>query len=125
MKLTFLVISLLISSTALAEIYRQPVSTIKPLLLGAIKYGEAHGVLVGAEADRLHKAYKSAEPILIDVKAISTLPQKGCKRLAVTIKQDKVLERGSKEPKAKEKKMNIAFCENGDFPEKEGEVRRP
>lgn len=125
MKLTFLVISLLISSIAFAEIYRQPVDTIKPLLLGAIKYGESHGVLVGETADRLHKAYKSAEPILVDVKAVSALPQKGCKRLIVTIKQDKVIEKGSKEPKAKEKTYKIAFCENGDFPEKEGEVRRP
>ncbi len=123
MKLISLIFSLLISSIALAEEYRYPVETIKPLLVGAIKYGEAHGILVGQVADRMHKQFKSNEPILVDVKAVSSLPQKGCKRLSVAIKQDAVIDHG-RPPESKETNYHIDFCDNGDFPPSEREVPR-
>jgi hypothetical protein len=121
----FLVLSLLISAVAYADVYRYPVQTIKPLLLDAIKSGEGHGILVGQLADKMHEWFKSPDPILVDVKAISSLPQKGCKRLLVSVKQDNVIDKGQTTPQSKQTSYHVEFCDNGDFPLDQGEVRIP
>ena len=71
---------------------RQPVTTVKPLLVTAIDQGEAHGVLIGQAAQYIAQTFKSTAPIEIDVKTIQALEEPGCKRLAVTTSQDGVVD---------------------------------
>lgn len=96
---------------------RQPVTTVGPLLLTAIDQGEANGVLVGEAAQYIAQTFKSMAPIEIDVKVIRSLPEPGCKRLAVTTSQDGVLdfnqEQREARPGRKAFTYQLNYCRDG------------
>lgn len=118
-----------IPSLALAQ-YRPKVDNLKPLLVEAIKKGKAYGILEGPQAEALKREVKSRDPVFIDVKARSDLPQKGCKELEITsrvgaeIPEDKKFFPKS-EQQAKDNKekllqkmvFTMQYCAHGDFPE--------
>jgi hypothetical protein len=113
-------------STALAAPARQSVESVQPLLLTAVKQGQAYGVLIGPAADAIANQFVSRAPINIDVTAVGDLPTPGCKRLLVDTHQDQVVDRDrSTQPgvpgqpqKAKPMglKYQISYCANGTFP---------
>ena len=96
---------------------RQPVTTVKPLLLTAIDQDEAYGVLVGEAAQYIAQTFKSTAPIEIDVKTVRPLGEPGCKRLAVTTAQDRVLdfnrEQREARPGRKAFTYELNYCRDG------------
>lgn len=96
---------------------RQPVTTVRPLLITAIDQGEAHGVLVGDAAQYISRTFKSTAPIEIDVKTVRALEEPGCMRLAVTTSQDGVLDfnRDAREtqPGRKAFTHQLSYCRDG------------
>lgn len=105
---------------------REPVQSLKPLLIAAIERGEAHGVLVGPAADAIANQFATREPIDVDVVVVGSLPTPGCKRLQVDTRQAKVRDRERATqpgvsgkplpPKAMLLRYNISFCADGTFP---------
>lgn len=110
-----------------AGVARQPVDDIKPLLVEAVVYGEAYGVLAGKYAEQMNAYFKTQHSMEIDVVAVSSLAQVGCKRLRVTARQKGVVEpkvKGLKQvdgPDDKTMVFEINFCENGRLPNLEGQ----
>jgi len=110
--------------SAVSDVYRQPVQTLKPLLLGALKYGESHGTMEGEVGRMMKKRSGSSEPILVDVKVVGNHPQPGCKNLSVAMSQDGVADsvinnKNSKDSKTKRPfstDYTIYFCEYGGPP---------
>ena len=95
---------------------RVAVTSIKPLLSAAIDGGEAHGVLVGESAKFMRERFKSAAPIEIDVKTLTTLDEAGCKRLEVTTRQEGVTDTASQPPVRKALVYQVSYCRDGRFP---------
>lgn len=107
---------------------RVPVTSIKPLLIAAAKYGEAHGTLVGQHLEMAQKQFGTDTPILIDVRSVKTLAQASCKRLKVTTTQAGVQQRDKKTGAVvvgdQKLEYEISFCEDGGFPSSGPEVSR-
>jgi hypothetical protein len=114
---------LAVLATAAHAVERLEVTSLKPLLRSAAVSGEAHGVFVGPLAERMRVKFGTDSPILLDVVAVASLPQPGCKRLQVTTTQDGVHEqdRKTKVVGVRDAKMafKISFCSDGGFPAKE------
>ena len=114
------VLLLLLAGDATA-VERQPVRTIKPLLLRALDRGEAHGVLIGPAARLIAKHYQSDAPIEIDVAVLQPLPDAGCKRLSVTTTQEGVTDfdrdRNPKAPARRTMTYALNFCRDGSIPD--------
>ena len=90
------------------------VSDLKPLLIRAIDQGFAQGVLVGEAATYVRQKFESPAPIEIDVRTLYALPQPGCSRLEVTIRQKDVLEKAKRSDK--ELVYQVSYCRDGRFP---------
>jgi hypothetical protein len=106
------VLSCVAKPAAAAPYHRTPVTTVKPLLVAAVRDGEAHGVLVGDTARAFEKYFRTVAPIEIDVRTMkanpdclvpdpkkaafcqdaiaATLAVPGCRRLLVTTSQRNV-----------------------------------
>lgn len=95
---------------------RVAVTSIKPLLIAAINSGEAHGTLAGENAPFMRDRFKSAAPIEIDVKTLTTLAEPGCKRLEVTTRQEGVIDAASQAPVHKALVYQVSYCRDGRFP---------
>lgn len=111
-----LVCLVLAHGTSAQPLARMEVTEIKPLLLRAIDYGAAHGVLVGESATYLRQKFDARTPIEIDVQALHPLPQLGCSRLEVKTRQKDVLEKAQRSDK--ELVYQVSYCRDGRFPEK-------
>lgn len=98
------------------SVTRTPVSGIKPLLIGAIDQGTAHGVLVGEAATYIRQKFDANSPIEIDVRTLHTLPQAGCSRLEVTTRQQDVLQHTQRGDQALT--YQLSYCRDGRFPDK-------
>lgn len=113
-------------ATAFAAPPRQSVESVQPLLLTAVKQGQAFGVLVGPAAEAITNQFVSRAPINIDVTAVGDLPTPGCKRLLVDTHQDQVVDRDrstqpgvpgqQQQAKPMGLKYQISYCANGTFP---------
>lgn len=117
--------ALLVSlATPPAQAQVREVTTIKPLLIEAIRLGRAEGQLVGEAAAFMAREFGSSAPILITVKRLRAHKKPGCARLEVETRQANVLDRTPEGPgKAvadKELIYEINFCENGRVPEEGG-----
>lgn len=103
--------------TPALAVERVPVTSIKPLLIQAIDQGESHGQLIGDSAAFMRGRFGSTAPIEIDVKALSALPQLGCKRLQVTTRQNAVREAANQTQADRELIYQVSYCRDGRFPE--------
>ena len=95
---------------------RLAVTDIKPLLVGAVERGDAHGVLNGPGADYVQRRFDTQTPIEVDVRRLHTLSQTGCARLEVTTRQREVQEGSTRKDGALT--YQISFCRDGRFPDK-------
>ncbi len=106
----------LCATNALA-IERQSVTAIKPLLIAALKHGEAHGVLTGEAAQWVARYFKTTAPIEIDVRTVKALSRPGCMRLAITTTQAGVWDfnREKRAPTAERNSFTwtVNYCRDG------------
>lgn len=117
MRLIILAAAILIAQPVSAQ-HRQPVESIKPLLLAAITQGKAHGLLQGPTAKLMRERFGATSPIEVDVVRLRPHVMPGCHRLSV-----KTTQAGVREGKGPAKEMVLAyevnFCKNGQFPEEQ------
>ena len=98
-------------ATAAAATDRIEVTELKPLLMLAVKRGEAHGVLSGIGAAYVQRKFEATSPIEIDVLRLRALPQIGCARLEVTTHQRSVLIEGQR--RDQQLVYQLSFCADG------------
>lgn len=114
---TLIMILALFAQDAMA---RQTVTSLKPLLVEALKKGSAEGTLSSPDAKAFTRTFGSTAPILIDVVRIGSHQEAGCGRLRVTTSQAGVVERDKKGQvlPAKDQRLvyQINYCEHGRFP---------
>jgi len=112
-----IVILALLAQDAMA---RQTVSSLKPLLVEALRKGSAEGLLANPDAKAFSQTFGSTAPILIDVVRIGSHQEAGCGRLRVTTSQAGVVERDKKGQvlPAKDQRMvyRVNYCDSGRFP---------
>lgn len=120
-----------VAASAAAE-DRVEVGSVRPLLLAAIANGEAHGVLNNEHVAERLKAFRTSEPLQVDIKKVRDLPEAGCKRLEVTTTlrkaypdargmalmtaEEKVRTRNGTIPQDIRFAYQISYCANGKFP---------
>ena len=95
---------------------RTAVTSIKPLLIAALKHGSARGVIAGAPAAYVRQRFDTEAPIEVDVKRVHALPKPGCSRLEIITRQLAVSENGKREDK--ELVYQVSYCWDGTFPER-------
>lgn len=90
---------------------RMAVTEVKPLLVLAVRHGQAFGVLRGDGADAFARRFQTPAPIEIDVQRLHELPTPGCARLEVTTRQRGVRE--GTEPRDQSLVYQISYCADG------------
>lgn len=114
---TLILVLALLAQDAMA---RQTVSSLKPLLVEALKKGSAEGMLANPDAKAFTRTFGSTAPILIDVVRVGSHQEAGCGRLRVTTSQAGVVERDKKGQvlPAKDQRLvyQINYCVRGRFP---------
>ncbi len=122
-----ILILVLISQEALfaeAAWARQTVASLKPLLLTALKTGQAEGELDNRDARAFTRTFGASAPILIDVTRIGGHKEYGCGRLQVVTRQAGVIERDEKGQALPAKDQSLTYqvnyCASGRFPVGEG-----
>ena len=90
---------------------RLAVTEVKPLLVLAVRHGQAFGVLRGDGADAFARRFQTHNPIEIDVQRLHELPTPGCARLEVTTRQRSVRE--GTEPRDQSLVYQISYCADG------------
>jgi len=105
----------LAAATALAR----EVQSLQPLLLEAMEYGTAEGVIVGPIAQTFTDLFKTTAPLRFSVKTARDLSP-DCKRLEVTATQDGVQDRNSKivatAPASQRVTYQVSMCKDGTYP---------
>ncbi len=103
---------------------RQTVASVKPLLLTALKTGQAEGELDNRDARAFTQTFGASAPILIDVTRIGGHKEPGCGRLQVVTRQAGVIERNEKGQARPAKDQSLTYqvnyCASGRFPIGEG-----
>jgi len=84
----------------------------------AVRLGKANGILVGPQAESLHKETRSAEPTLIDIEKDTVLPN-GCQVLFMTLTQPNVPTRTEANAGNFVSKTKLTLCRSGVQPEVE------
>ena len=94
------------------------VQSLQPLLLDALHYGQAQGVLVGPIAETFAQLFGTSAPLLFRVKQVADLTP-SCKRLEVTAAQDGVVDRNStrvaERPEARRLVYQVSMCTDGSY----------
>lgn len=114
---------LMFSMPALAQ---QANESIRPLLLDAIKNGQAHGEMGGQVREAFARMFGSTAPILVIVERLEELATSGCYRLRVTTTQAGIYEFDPKTrvrsltPADQRLSYKVSYCANGHFPEEGG-----
>lgn len=92
------------------------VQSLQPLLLEALHYGQAQGVLVGPIAETFAQLFRTSAPLVLRVKQVAELTP-SCKRLEVTAEQDGVWDRNSTQeadrPEARRLVYQVSMCTDG------------
>jgi hypothetical protein len=123
-KATIVGMLALVASGASAQM--SATDTIKPLLLEAIRHGQAQGELGGQAREAMVQLFKSTAPIVISVERLASLETDGCYRLKVTTTQAGVYEFDPKTrvrnatPSDQRMAYKVSYCANGHFPEEGG-----
>jgi hypothetical protein len=103
---------------------RQTVTSLKPLLITALKTGQAEGELDNRDARAFTRTFGTSAPILIDVTRVGAHKEAGCGRLQVVTRQAGVIERDEKGQvlPAKDQSLTyqVNYCVSGRFPVAEG-----
>ena len=112
-----LLVGALLSLTCLAAPARD-VQSLQPLLMEALHYGQAQGVLVGPIAETFTQLFKTSAPLVFSVRQAADLSP-SCKRLEVTASQEGVVDRNSKEsaerPEARRLVYQVSMCADGSY----------
>jgi len=99
------------------------VQSLQPLLLEAMEYGTAEGVIVGPIAQTFADLFKTTAPLRFRVKTVRDLSP-DCKRLEVTATQDGVWDRNSKVvadgPASQRITYQVSMCKDGTYPPANG-----
>jgi hypothetical protein len=90
---------------------RMAVTEVKPLLVLAVRHGQAFGVLRGEGAEAFARRFQTHNPIEIDVQRLHELPTPGCARLEVTTRQRGVRE--GTDPRDQSLVYQIGYCADG------------
>ena len=110
--------SLLVAVPLLAAVPAQAreVQLLQPLLLEALHYGQAQGVLVGPVAQIFAQLFRTTAPLVFRVKQVAVLAP-SCARLEVTAEQDGVWDRNSTQvadrPEARRLVYQVSMCADG------------
>ena len=112
MRSLLLTIVLLVGLPAQAR----EVQSLQPLLLEALHYGQAQGVLAGPMAQTFAQLFRTAAPLVFRVKQVALLAP-SCARLEVTAEQDGVWDRNSTQvadrPEARRLVYQVSMCADG------------
>jgi predicted cobalt transporter CbtA len=99
------------------------VQSLQPLLLEAMEYGDAEGVIVGPIAQTFADLFKTTAPLRFSVKTVRDLSP-DCRRLQVTATQDEVWDRNSKivatAPASQRVTYQVSMCKDGTYPPANG-----
>lgn len=94
------------------------VQSLQPLLLDALHYGHAQGVLVGPIAETFARLFRTTAPLRFSVKQVADLTPT-CKRLEVTAEQDGVWDRNStqvaRQPERRRLVYQVSMCMDGSY----------
>lgn len=117
-------------ASALAHGQERTVDTVVPLLVEAVRLGDARGILGGQAAAFMASTFGATEPIVVTVRRLREIEPDGCARVHVTTIQANVVEPVINEPGPGEPTHNpptdqrlvyeIDFCENGRIPAEGG-----
>ena len=92
------------------------VQSLQPLLLEALHYGQAQGVLAGPMAQTFAQLFRTTAPLVFRVKQVAVLAP-SCARLEVTAEQDGVWDRNSTQvadrPEARRLVYQVSMCADG------------
>lgn len=92
------------------------VQSLQPLLLEALHYGQAQGVLVGPVAATFAQLFRTTAPLVFRVKQVAVLAP-SCARLEVVAEQDGVWDRDSTRvadrPEARRLVYQVSMCADG------------
>ena len=105
---------------------REPVETIRPLLVEAVRQGQAQGEMGGEAREFISRLFASVEPIRVRVERLEAVVPRGCYRLRVTTTQAGVYEFNVKTkvrtttPRDLSTAYKVNYCANGHFPEEGG-----
>ena len=92
------------------------VQSLQPLLLEALHYGQAQGVLAGPMAQTFAQLFRTTAPLVFRVKHVAELTP-SCARLEVTAEQDGVWDRNSTQvadrPEARRLVYQVSMCADG------------
>ena len=101
-------------AAALAQ--AREVQSLQPLLLEALHYGKAQGVLVGPVAATFAQLFRTTAPLVFRVKQVAVLAP-SCARLEVVAEQDGVWDRDSTRvadrPEARRLVYQVSMCADG------------
>ncbi len=113
-ELTVLLALAALAPRSLAQ-QRLPVADVRTLLLAAhdAPDGTVAGVLTGTSAEAISQRFATSAPIFVDVQTLRTLPQPGCRRLAVRISQDGVQLPGAAAPRLQVIEFGVDHCRDG------------
>lgn len=107
---------------------RARVETIRPLLDRALVRGTAEGVLSGPATALIAKHFGTTAPIELTVTAEGPRDAAGCRPLAVTTKQDGVIDFNvdgrASEPRRQSFTWRAVYCGNGEFKDDDRAVQR-
>ena len=94
------------------------VQSLQPLLLEALHYGQAQGVLVGPIGETFAQIFRTASPLLLSVRQVAELTP-SCKRLEVTASQEGVWDRNStqvaQQPEPRRLVYQVSMCMDGSY----------
>jgi len=96
------------------------VDDMKPLVLMALRAGEAHGILAGDAALFIKNKMGATTPLRVNVTTIKRYNQPGCARLNAQFLQDAVTLPGEQKAKNQEVDFQFNYCMDGSPPRTEG-----
>jgi hypothetical protein len=110
-----------------AAVSAREVQSLQPLLLDALHYGQADGVLVGPIADTFTQLFNTTAPLRFSVRPVADLTPT-CKRLEVTAEQDGVWDRNSTQvapqPESRRLVYQVSMCIDGSYYEPPPKAKR-
>jgi hypothetical protein len=111
-----LIVAAMLASAAPAP--AREVQSLQPLLLDALHYGQAQGVLTGPIAETFAQLFQTTAPLLLSVRQVADLTP-SCKRLEVTASQEGVWDRNSTQvadrPEPRRLAYQVSMCMDGSY----------
>lgn len=101
--------------------FPEPLGSVQPLVIEAIRSGEAEGVLGGDAAKFINDKIGADAPLTVKVTRLFKYQQQGCARLNTQFKQDKVKIPGEKDARNREINFQFNYCLDGRPPKTEGQ----